>query len=180
MGWGPAVSMQSDRHNTGSKLAGQERRKGELRAAAESIAEFAREFRSRFADADHQKRKEMIQRCLGGIVVDRTAKVARCCFRPMPLVGDTAVEIIEGIENAKGIPELPISLRKVAVPGTGTDDVANNRTPGSWWILREMPIQRRTRRPEIGDTDPHDVYPHPKSLANQHFVQYISGTDIGA
>ena len=103
------------------ELAGQERRKGELRAAAESIAEFAREFRSSFADADHLKRKEMIQRCLGGIVIDRTAKVARCYFRPMPLVGDTAGEIIEGIENAKGIPELPISLRKVAVPGTGLE-----------------------------------------------------------
>ena len=87
------------------ELAGQERRKGELRAAAESIAEFAREFRSSFADADHLKRKEMIQRCLGGIVIDRTAKVARCYFRPMPLAGDTAGEIIEGIENAEGIPE---------------------------------------------------------------------------
>jgi hypothetical protein len=67
-------------------LVGQERKRGELRAAAETIAEFARDFRSRFADADHLKRKEMIQRCFGGIVIDRSAKVARCYFRPVPIV----------------------------------------------------------------------------------------------
>ena len=27
-----------------------------------------------------------------------------------------------------------------SVPGTGTDDVANNRTLRNWWILRQMPL----------------------------------------
>ena len=26
------------------------------------------------------------------------------------------------------------------VPGTGTDDVANNRSADNWWILKEMPL----------------------------------------
>jgi hypothetical protein len=82
----------------------------------------------------------MIQRCLGGIVIDRTAKVARRYFRPVPMVSGQAGEIVEGIENAKGIPELPISLRTVAVPGTGTDDIANTREAGGWWNLMEMPL----------------------------------------
>lgn len=103
------------------EVARQERRKSELWAAAESVADFSRDFRSRYADADHQKRKEMIQRCLGGIVIDRTAKVARCYLRPVPMVGGPVEEIIEGIENAQGIPESPISLRTVAVPGTGLE-----------------------------------------------------------
>ena len=38
------------------ELAGQEKKRGELRAGAESIVEFARDFRSSFADADHLKR----------------------------------------------------------------------------------------------------------------------------
>jgi hypothetical protein len=87
--------------------------------AAESIADFARDFRSRYADADHLKRKEMIQRCLGGIVIDRTAKLARCYIRPVPLVEGPAGEIIEGIENAKRVPDSLIPLRRVSVPGTG-------------------------------------------------------------
>jgi hypothetical protein len=49
--------------------------------------------------------------------IDRTAKVARCYFRSVPIVGGQAGEIVEEIENAKGIPESPISLRSVAVPG---------------------------------------------------------------
>jgi DNA invertase Pin-like site-specific DNA recombinase len=102
-------------------LVVKERKRGELRAAAEAIAEFARGFQSRFADADHLKRKEMIQRCLGGIVIDRTAKVARCYLRSVPIVGGQAGQIVEGIENAKGIPESPISLRTAAVPGTGLE-----------------------------------------------------------
>ncbi len=32
--------------------------------------------------------------------------------------GGQAGEIVEGLEDAKGIPESPISLRTVAVPGT--------------------------------------------------------------
>jgi hypothetical protein len=70
-------------------------------------------------DPDDLIRKDMIQRCLSGIVIDRTAKLARCYFRLVPLVGERAGELIEEIENAEGIPESPMSLRTVAVPGTG-------------------------------------------------------------
>jgi hypothetical protein len=55
----------------------------------------------------------------GRLVIDRTAKVARCYFRPMPRVGGPAGEIIEGMEDAKGIPDSLIFLRRIAVPGTG-------------------------------------------------------------
>jgi len=65
-----------------------------------------------------------------------------------------AGEIIEVLENAKGIPDSPIPLRTVAVPGTGTDDVANNAGAGNWWILKESPLNRWRREPEIGDADP--------------------------
>jgi hypothetical protein len=37
----------------------------------------------------------------------------------MAFVGGASDELIERVENAKGIPDLPISLRRVAVPGTG-------------------------------------------------------------
>ena len=29
----------------------------------------------------------------------------------------------------------------VTVPGTGTDDVANNESTWKWWIMKEMLIQ---------------------------------------
>jgi hypothetical protein len=87
--------------------------------AAQAITNFTIVFRPSFSEADHLKRKEMIQRWLRGIVVDRTAKVARCYFRPMSLVGRASDELIERVENAKGIPDSPITLRKMAVPGTG-------------------------------------------------------------
>jgi len=63
--------------------------------------------------------------------------VARCYFRSVPIVRGQAGEIVEEIEDAKGIPESPISLRTAAVPGTGTDDVADN----GWWAVREMPLR---------------------------------------
>jgi hypothetical protein len=79
-------------------------------------------FRQAFDEAPHYKQKEIIQQCLKGIVVDRTANVARCYFRPMPMLGGPAVELIEGIENAKGaLDDPPIPLRRVAVPGTGLE-----------------------------------------------------------
>ena len=62
--------------------------------------------------------------CLGVIVVDRTVKVARCYFRPIPLVGGPAGELVEGIENAKRVPDSLIPLRKVGVPGTGRTLIA--------------------------------------------------------
>jgi hypothetical protein len=65
------------------------------------------------------KGKEMIQRCLGGIAIDHTAKLARCYLGSVPMAGGPAGEVIEGLENAKGITESPVSLRKVTVPGTG-------------------------------------------------------------
>jgi hypothetical protein len=49
-------------------------------------------------------------------------------------------DIVEWTEDTKGIPESPISLRTVAVPGTGTDDVANNSVAGNWWILKVIPL----------------------------------------
>jgi hypothetical protein len=39
-------------------------------------------------------------------------------IRTVAKIGDQDEEIVEGIENAEGIPESTVSLRKVAVPGT--------------------------------------------------------------
>jgi hypothetical protein len=58
----------------------------------------------------------------------------------MPLVGGPAGDLVEEIEDAKGEPDSPVPLRRVAVPGTGCDDVANNRTAGMWWIMKGMPL----------------------------------------
>jgi hypothetical protein len=84
-------------------------------------ADLSTSFRSDFERAPHHRRKEAVQRCLGGIVVDRTAKVARCYIRPIPLVEGPVGELVEGIENAKRVPDLLIPLRKVGVPGTGLE-----------------------------------------------------------
>jgi hypothetical protein len=56
------------------------------------------------------------------------------------MVGGPVEEIVEGIENAEGIPQSTISLRTVTVPGTGTDDVANNSVVEDWWIAKELPL----------------------------------------
>ena len=50
----------------------------------------------------------------GGI--DRAVELARCSFRPIPLVAGSAGDVVEEMENAKGIPESPKSLGIVAVP----------------------------------------------------------------
>ena len=95
-----------------------EKKKHELKSAAHAIADFSLSFRSDFERAPHYRRKEDIQRCLKGIVVDRDAKMARCYFRPMPLLAGPAGELVEVIENAKVAPDSPVPLRRVGVPGT--------------------------------------------------------------
>jgi hypothetical protein len=98
-----------------------ERKRDELKNAAYAIADFSVSFRSDFERAAQYKQKEAVQRCLKEIVVDRTDKVARCFFRPMPIVGGPAGELVEWIENATVAPDSPVPLRRVDVPGTGLE-----------------------------------------------------------
>jgi len=65
-----------------------------------------------------------------GIEIDWADRVARRYFTPIPLVVGTAGELVEEIENAKGIPESPISLRTVPVPGIPPENRAGFR--GGW------------------------------------------------
>jgi hypothetical protein len=37
------------------------------------------------------------------------------------------------------------------VLGTGTDDVANNSVVEAWWIVKELPLLKRTWRDEMVD-----------------------------
>ena len=116
------AGRKTDIEQRRQKLLDKEMKRQNLKASSQAIAEFSVRFRQAFDEAPHHKRKEIIQRCLKGIVVDRTAGVARCYFRPMPMLGGPVGELIEGIENAKGAPDdLPIPLRRVAVPGTGLE-----------------------------------------------------------
>ena len=76
----------------------------------------------------------------------------RLTARDRPAAG----EMIERVGKAKGIPESPISLCTVAVPGTGHVDSAKSIDDQihSWWIVREMPLDRqrphRKENPVVG------------------------------
>jgi len=49
---------------------------------------------------------------------------------------------VEGTLGTKTPPKQQIAFL-FPVPGTGTDDVANNGMGGGWWILKEMPLEQR-------------------------------------
>jgi hypothetical protein len=100
----------------------------------------------RWSDIDRSPlsgRFAMIWLRLQGILIDGAAKRASSYVRSKLLVAAPVGGLLEEIENAKEIPASPISRRTVAVPGTGTDDVANNGEGGGWWILKEMPLEQR-------------------------------------
>jgi site-specific DNA recombinase len=104
-----SLREQDDRHN-------------KVKSAAELVAGFSSRFREEFEAAPHHARKELVQRCLGKIIVDPDANVARCYIRRIPIVGGLTDEVIEKAEGAKGVPFSTIPLlRKVGVPGTGLE-----------------------------------------------------------
>lgn len=57
------------------------------------------------------------------------------------MVRGPAEEVVEGIEKAKDLSDSSISIRTVAVRGTG-------------WILKEMPLLKRPLPPVIGNALP--------------------------
>ena len=96
-------------------------RKRSVGSAAAAITEFSQNFRASFDAASPMLRKELIRRCVGSIIVDRDAKVVRCYFRRIPLVGKIETEILRELENAEGTPFITEPLRTVGVPGTGLE-----------------------------------------------------------
>ncbi|MBP1658037.1 MAG: hypothetical protein H6Q31_2638 [Bacteroidetes bacterium] len=59
------------------------------------------------------------------------------------------------------------------MPGTGPDDVANIDIVGSWWILKELPLQKRPRGSGIGDAVPSQLFRGGR-LAFAHSLQYVA------
>ncbi len=92
-----------------------------VRSTAELVSEFSEHFQEAFKSAPHYLKKEMVGRCVGGIIVDRDSNLVRCYFRRFPMVGGLDPTFLGDLEKRETVPVIAAPFRKVAVPGTGLE-----------------------------------------------------------
>jgi hypothetical protein len=98
--------------------------------------------------------------------------------RRLPLVNRATGLMLGEVEKAELTTDSQLPVRTLNVPGTGTDDVANNHLLPNWWILSEVAfLERRSPAPQGGRGD---TVSCPAGLAHESPQGYIAGTDIGA
>lgn len=61
-------------------------------------------------------------------------------FSFLAVVGLKTEKVLREVEKRELATDNRLPVRNVRVPGTGTDDIANNEMVENWWILKELPL----------------------------------------